>query len=309
MDEYAKYAFLGICHEGPNESCGNWIRGINDDVMTREHATLLRVKNDVEKIWSHFKDKENCIENRKLINPSVGDVNESLEEIIVKINQIEKTSSQYALVIYFAGHGHIDYGAMYLSNGMLNAEEIYNQVKCYYQGDRLQMDFIIDSCHSGRFIAHALRTQQEDHDSKIYLYDLWASCFPDEKSFELKVAEHGAYTYCFLNKGNVHVKQAELAKVINNITVNEETNSIDKKCVREIFKHIQGAGIPNPVTLLTLGKQHSFNIYRSHHVAVDGGASFEVPDKITLIGFSNTLERAKSKYGETIEYLDEYLIT
>jgi len=71
--------------------------------------------------------------------------------------------------------------------------------------------------------------------------------------------------------------------------------------------HLQGVTVPNPVTLMSLGKQHSFNIYKSHDVTVNGGASFELPDKISLTGFLNTLIRATEVYSGSIEYSDGHL--
>jgi len=308
MDEYSKYVFIAICHEGKETSAYSCIKGIGDDIRSKDNASLDSVKNDADKILNHFANSDNCLSNQKLINPSVGQVIDSIEEAINKINKIENLEKeQYALAIYFSGHGQKKDGSMQLTGGHLSSEQIYNIIKNVYSGNCLQIDFIMDSCHSGSFIAHAIRTQQEDISGKIYLYDLWASCLPHEKAFELKLLKHGVFTYCFLNKGNAHVDQAELAKAINNITTDEQTSSIDKKSVRNIFMHLQGVTVPNPVTLMSLGKQHSFNVYKSGYVTVDGGANFELPEKISLAGFSNTLARAIETYSGSIEYSNDYL--
>ena len=307
MDEYSKYAFVAICHEGAEKGSPKWFKGIGDDIRSKDNATLNGVKNDAEKFFEYFANNDNCISSQKLVNPSVGQTIDSIEEVIREINKLEQTvPEQYALTIFFSGHGHEQDGSMQLDGGQLPADQLYNIIKNSYLGSVLQVDFVMDSCHSGKFIANALRTQQEDKSQKLYLYDLWASCLPDEKAFELKILKHGVFTYCFHNKGNKHVDLTELAKAINNITIDKKTDSIDIKSVRNIFMHLQGVTVPNPVTLLALGKQHSFNIFRSHHVTVDGGASFELPNKITLAGFTNTLTRAIEKYNGEIKYSDDY---
>lgn len=306
MDEYSKYAFLGICHQGFATTGISVIRGLVDDIIPKSNASLDCVNNDLEKMFDHFTTGGRCVASQKCINPTRGEVLDSIRSIVDKINDFESSeSSDCALTIYYSGHGNPDYGEFVLSGGILSAEQIYNCVAEYYHGARLDMDFVVDACHSGKFIAHALRTDLEDELGRIRLHDLWASCLPEELSYELCTIGHGAFTYCFLNKGNAYVDQVELAQAISSIQVDQQTNSVDAGSLRNIFKSLQGMTVPNPVTLMSMGKQHAFNICRRQHVSVDGGANFEVPDKITLNGLSNTLEQAKNAYGYgRIEYSD-----
>jgi hypothetical protein len=82
------------------------------------------------------------------------------------------------------------------------------------------------------------------------------------------------------NPGNGHVDDSKLAEAVQN---NDQTY---------IRTALQGF-VPNPVTYLTEGEQHSIELRNGHLMEVKGSGSFELPVKrFSAEQLTDTLERA-----------------
>jgi len=98
-------------------------------------------------------------------------------------------------------------------------------------------------------------------------------------------------TFTLKNTGNAHVDHWKLGEAVHNN---------DEQYVRMA---LQGF-VPNPVTYLTEGEQHSFNLINGHHLEVHGAGYFELPpfesfDSTQLI---DALERARDAGHSEVQF-------
>ena len=55
------------------------------------------------------------------------------------------------------------------------------------------------------------------------------------------------------------------------------------------------AFVPNPVTYLTEGEQTSVDLINNHHLEINGGGSFEIPEVVTMGEFLRLLNKARAE--------------
>lgn len=229
----------------------------------------------------------------ELIDPSIDELIETIDKIILELSDSPNEDGRKKVFnIIYAGHGLPGNGAWELRDGTISGVELHEAICKGYDDDqnKLHIDLILDSCYSGSFLIDFLVSAQSNE--TVYPFDCVASSLPDEKSWEISFLEHGAMSFHLTHPGNSYVDPAELAR------------AVDQKDLKFVVRALQGVA-PNPVTLLTNGRQHSVLLVSGHVFEVQGAGSFELADhfgKLTHLGITNALEKAKTAYGKSVEY-------
>ncbi len=148
---------------------------------------------------------------------------------------------------FYSGHGSGGTGAWVLRDGQVSGSELVEMV-----GSRVSADdeprgigLILDSCYAGAFMAHVLAESWGDL-WNVSPRDMLAGALHNELAWELAHLGHGALTYSIIARQS-YVDEGELAQSIA---------GRDDALVRAaLCKHV-----PNPVTYLTDGDQHSVDL-------------------------------------------------
>ena len=89
--------------------------------------------------------------------------------------------------------------------------------------------------------------------------------------------------------GNTHVEPHRLARAVDQ---NDE----------EYLRLALHAFVPNPVTYLTRGDQHSLEVLNGNHLTIKGNGTVEIGDTVTLSRLVAAVDRARSRdLNEVIE--------
>lgn len=264
-------------------------------MRSRGGACLKFVRNDVE-AWSSLisrDESERAIPLEKLLDPTIAHCIEQIQSIATALDHAPSNHGQTkALHIIYAGHGDPETGAWMLKDGKISAEQLLGEISNSYSREtRLHLNVTLDSCFASRFLI-SLMVACQNHPI-IGTYECYASSLPDEKSFELALLGHGAFSFTRLYQGNAHVDRRQLAK------------AIDNNHLAEIMKGLQGVAVPNPVTLLTAGRQHAVKLTSGHHLEVEGAGYIRLSEhygKLSLHGLYDSLYRAATAYGEEVPY-------
>ena len=265
-------------------------------MRSRSGAKLKYTENDVARLCERMPIYSGHIEGNtnqlKRVNPKKSEVVNGIETLVACLRQGE-TRGKRVLNIIYAGHGDPSDGGWQLKDGTLSGDEVSAIIAGSHEGSRnkLHIDLLLDSCYSARFpIDLMVGMKGNEH---VYPFDCTVSSMPDEKSWEMNFIEHGALSYSLIHTGNEHVDGAELARTID--TCDRET----------VVKALQGAGVPNPVTLLTDGRQHSVELVSGHTIEVVGAGKVDLAEHLAVLthaGLADCLYRAKSAYGEDVCY-------
>jgi hypothetical protein len=158
----------------------------------------------------------------------------------------------------FCGHGSQG-GELVLADGELSPDELIEQIDALISSTapKRKARFVFDCCFSGltlaRIMVHPL------HGPRISIPDAFAAALHDELAWELDSLGHGALTFTLRYPGNQHVDQSRLARSV------EEGDDAYLRLALQGF-------VPNPVTYLTEGDQHSLELTNGHLLDVKGGA-------------------------------------
>jgi hypothetical protein len=182
----------------------------------------------------------------------------------------------------FAGHG-TEGGDLVLTDGELSPDEILETIRestpapTAYRWLRLAV--VLDSCFSGRTLARTLLHPL--HSSHFLLIDGFAAALHDEFAWELDSLGHGALTFTMRNPGNAHVDRNRLARAV------EERDE-------EYLRFALQAYVPNPVTYLTEGDQHSIDLMNGHHLEIKGCGSISLLDGFVLDQLLEKMEEVRA---------------
>jgi hypothetical protein len=115
----------------------------------------------------------------------------------------------------------------------------------------------------------------------ITVVDGFAAAMHDEFAWELNNLGHGALTFSMRYPGNDHVDMDALARAVN------ENHQSYLRFALQAF-------VPNPVTYLTEGDQHSIDAINGHRVEVKGGGSVELGSRASVEELLEGLEWART---------------
>jgi len=102
----------------------------------------------------------------------------------------------------FAGHGREGDGALVVEEGHVTPDDLYRfflQIAERWSPDRrLRLVVLLDSCHSGAFLADFLELALPE--SRLRIEYFAAACMPDEVAWEESGLGHGIFTYCWSHR-------------------------------------------------------------------------------------------------------------
>jgi hypothetical protein len=297
MIPYAIGAVLTVASSGGDEF--EKVNTIFGQMRSRSGAKLKYTLNDVQSLKKHMPtfgaNVKGDLIHYELTEPSKLELISTIKEITSLLGSSEaKRGEKKVFNIIYAGHGQTTDGSWMLGNETFSGQELHKIISETYEANnfKLHIDLILDSCYSSRFLIDFMVSSQE-HEF-VYPFDCVVSSLPDEKSWEMDFLKHGAMSFHLTNNGNSYVDSAELAR------------AIDQQDFRIIVKSLQGVTVPNPVTLLTNGRQHSVILTSGHHIEVQGAGHIELDEHfgaLTHTDLSETLARAKAAYGQDVSYI------
>jgi len=143
----------------------------------------------------------------RLINPTVKELNDSIDEGIEYLNCFvkEDTFNGGNIIFIFSGHGSKDTGNLLLKDNSFSAKDLLKGVlrKRLKNEDRLRVDIILDSCFSGAFLIRLIEEVWNNFEKDIFLCNAWSSSSFDEVSYEYPKYKHGLFTYVWKSKQEV----------------------------------------------------------------------------------------------------------
>ena len=260
------------------------------EIRSRNGACLKYTKRDAESVYALWRKAELGIPNELqllLEDPTIDDVERTLQVVSTRIR--EAYPDDIGLDLFFAGHGEEGTGNLVLKGGTLSPTRLLE-----LQADDVGPDngglrtvgVWLDSCYSGAFLLRLAIESFEDFEG-FRLDEGLASCLPDETCYEMKILEHGVFTYAHLHRGNSHVNQERFNRAILH-------NGRE-----EIAKGLQGmVGMnSNSSAFLTEGKQFSMSLTK-HLISVDGGfADVDLGEKNDFSEVSRQLTNFKNAPG------------
>lgn len=182
----------------------------------------------------------------------------------------------------FSGHG-TDSGDLVLADGELSPDEILETIAESSPAPAnhtcLRLAVVLDCCFSGRTLARTLLHRL--HSTHFLLIDGFAAALHDELAWELDSLGHGALTFTMRNRGNAHVDQNRLARAV------EEQDE-------EYLRLALQAFVPNPVTYLTEGDQHSIDLINGHSLEIKGCGGIGLLDGLVLDQLLEKMEHVRA---------------
>lgn len=169
-----------------------------------------------------------------------------------------------AIQLCFAGHGREPDGALVLADGVLTPEAFVNQLEEIARKSarpgRLRVSVILDSCHSGAFMATVLDLCFNSCHDFLVPFDMFASCMHDEFAWEESGLGHGLFTYCISVRADEMSSIAALAV--------QPDNSLGPS--------LAIAGGEFGCTLLTAGAQNPLSYWNGAGQIEIGGSSVDL---------------------------------
>ena len=181
----------------------------------------------------------------------------------------------------FAGHG-AEGGELVLADAKFSPDEIAETiVECTWTRDQtsLRLAVILDSCFSGKTLSKLIL--HRFHSTQYLLIDGFAAALHDEVAWELEALGHGALTFAMSNPGNHHVDQSRLARAV------QENDQAYLRLALQAY-------VPNPVTYLTEGDQHSIDLINGHAMEIKGCGTVDVINKVTLDQLLEKIEQTRA---------------
>jgi hypothetical protein len=230
-----------------------------------------------------------------LIDPSVAEFEEALRVANEYVSRY-KDSRQWdggGVSLCYSGHGAELTGALVLKDGEITGDQLAEVVAKDLPDDGAErgVELLLDSCFAGAFLADFLSASTfPSLRNKITPRDIWAASLHDELAWELPELSHGALIFTLKNPGNAHVDFWKLGEAVHDN---------DQDYIRMA---LQGS-VPNPVTYLTEGDQHSIELINGHALQVKGVGYFELPfDQFSPVQMMDTLERARDAGHNRVKF-------
>jgi len=210
--------------------------------------------------------KPDDIKEHLLVNPSEAELESAIQHAGQYVLS-QKDRGHWkggGISIWYSGHGEEQSGAWSLRDTALDAGRLLELLTPigHQAGGSLGLELGMDSCHSGAFFAYLMEKKQQ---GPIVARDMYVSCLPDEVAWEMDTLGHGALAYTLFHPGNAHVDHNRLALAVR---------QGDEAYIRMATHSF----VPNPVTYLTEGDQHSFELVSGHEVDVKGAGRFDLTD-------------------------------
>lgn len=276
--DYLYQAGVAIACEGPDPGivCTSPV----GRRRSRDGAQLVHVLADATHWHTSFRrDAEGWSEKRQvgadphfllLENPTRAQVMSAIQECGDFLDQFKEQPDWNGGSFYFAFAGHgTDEGNLVLADSDLSPDSLVEVIAATVDPNpsKRRLGLVLDSCFSGlalaRIIVHPL------HHELISIPDGFAATLHDELAWELDSLGHGAFTFTMQNRGNAHVDENVLAKAVQ---------QGDEAYLRLA---LQGF-VPNPVTYLTEGDQHSLDLTNGHWLEIKGWGSVDVLREVSL---------------------------
>jgi hypothetical protein len=204
-------AFVSVSASGPEfskifERNGYLLR-------TRMAADLDYTTADVDYFYEHFRvpepDRPRTQDKHiRLVNPTRTEVLNGLSHAIgwLATFRDHEDWDGGALHFNYAGHGAEQDGALVLGKDVLSVEEFLKHIAPLAEKvsppGRLRLSVVLDSCHSGYWVARILASCFHEFSEHLVPFNLFASCMHDEAAFEDSSLGHGLFTYCFSVRPN-----------------------------------------------------------------------------------------------------------
>lgn len=279
---YSFQASVVIACEGPDE--GTLRTGPAGSRRSRDGAKLAHVVADAEYWAKQFRSGESQANHVILLrNPTRAQVLASMAEAGSYLYQHKGESGWGGgqINLAFAGHG-TEAGELVLADDSLSADEIAKTiVEHTWTGHepRLRLSVVLDCCFSGRTLAELIL--HPFHGLHYLLIDGFAAALHDELAWELEAWGHGALTFTMRNPGNVHVDPKRLARAV------EENDEQYLRLALQAF-------VPNPVTYLTEGDQHSIDLISGHALQIKGCGTLDVLGQPTIDQLLRAIEELRT---------------
>ncbi len=286
--DYNFTASIVIACEGPSD--GQIRKGPGGLRRSRDGAKLNYVLSDA-RYWSETFDEDSPHHHVVLLeNPTRAEVIDAIAEAGDFLRHYKDEPEWFAgqINLAFAGHGTKS-GALVLADAELSPDEIAETIVEYTwprEQNSLRFSVVLDSCFSGKTLAKLL--VHPFHGEHYLLIDGFAAALHDEYAWELEELEHGAFTFTMRNPGNAHVDRNRLARAVNE---NDETY---------LRLALQGF-VPNPVTYLTEGEQHSIDLINGHAMEIKGCGTVDLINEVTLDQLIEKIEQIRASSDPNIK--------
>jgi len=227
-----------------------------------------------------------------LVDPTIRDVQEALQRIRDCPEPQHQDGRRHTMNVAYSGHGQPTHGSWVLRDGVFTAPQLIQILTESWKvtSDALRVDLFIDACFAGAFLAEAIASRSVD--SCVRIRDAHLACLHDESAWEMSSLHHGALTFVLKHPGNAHVDSARLARAVD---------EGDEQYIRASLHSF----VPNPVTYLTQGDQHTIVVTGGHHCEVQGGGYFEIPNRhLPAQELCRALSRARRAYGQQVFLAD-----
>lgn len=260
---------------------------------SRDGAQLEHVLADARHWVEAFqRDSQNWSEKQEpgddplfilLENPTRPQVTNAISECGEFLRRFKDRSNWNGGSFFFAFSGHgTDEGDLVVADGELSPDDIMELIAASVDPNpptRRRLGLVFDSCFAGltlaRIMVHPL------HHDLISIPDGFAAALHDEVAWELPSLGHGALTFTMRNPGNAHVDRNALAEAV------EQGNESYLRLALQGF-------VPNPVTYLTEGDQHSLDLINGHLLEIKGLGSVDVLGDISLDELLGAVDRIRA---------------
>ena len=196
-------AYVSISASGPEYSPQHELSGRTFN--PRVTADLQYTTADIDFLEPHFQlknyDSADVELHRRLKNPTKEEFYNVLREIKVWLKSFRNNPhwDGGGIQLCYAGHGRKEDGALVLKDGNVEPGEFFNALQMISHDvskpGKLRLSLILDSCHSGAFMTEILVRSFQGN--LVIPFHLFASCMPDEESWEEATLGHGLFTYSF----------------------------------------------------------------------------------------------------------------
>jgi hypothetical protein len=233
--------------------------------------------------WSE--ERRGCDSTRFILleNPRRAEVEDALVECGQFLHQFSDRPDWNGGSLHFAFSGHgTDKGELVLADGEFSPDELIELIAATVDPNppkRRRLGLVFDSCFSGLTLARII--VHPAHGSRVSIPDGFAAALHDEFAWELDSLGHGALTFTMQNPGNAHVDRNRLAKAV------EQGDEAYLRLALQGF-------VPNPVTYLTEGDQHSLDLTNGHWLEIKGWGGVDVLGDVSLDELLHALERIRS---------------
>ena len=278
MGKNRKYiAYICVSCSGPENGMKIRIRGVS--FRTRNGADLKHTTADSDWFYSHVQEDaytEGCqTKHFRLVNPSIREFASTLEDAVSFLMTFSNKPNWDggAIVLIYAGHGQKNTGAFVFTKRCLSLEArdfvAFLANKIPNSRHRLRIDALIDSCHSGGFIANLLWSAHNEHNDKIFPCTLFASSLPDEVALEADKFRHGVFTYSYME--GYRMPSLALALAL----AQAKWKLIPKMWLYQFFGRNKRRLIEGGVSFLTDKRQHSIE-YENGYLEVHNHGAFRI---------------------------------